>query len=80
MITVRTLIELLAVIVLIIGFCNEQRIIDWEQKQFRRIKRRIHRTLRRHYAAANRGGYILTEIDDYTVILTPADNKHHNCS
>lgn len=40
------LAEALAIIALAIGFCHEQKIVRWEQKQIRKLKRGLRRMLK----------------------------------
>lgn len=39
---IRTIIELILIIVVIIGVLNEQKIIKWEDKMIKKIKRKIY--------------------------------------
>lgn len=40
--TIRTIIELILIIAVIIGVLNEQKIIKWEDKMIKKIKRKIY--------------------------------------
>lgn len=39
---IRTIIELILIIAVIIGVLNEQKIIKWEDKIIKKIKRKIY--------------------------------------
>lgn len=39
---IRTIIELILIIAVIIGVLNEQKIIKWEDKVIKKIKRKIY--------------------------------------
>lgn len=39
---IRTIIELILIIAVIIGVLNEQKIIKWEDKMIKKIKRKIY--------------------------------------
>ncbi len=47
MTAIKTIIELGFVILLIVGFCHEKQIAEWEFKQRKKIKLAILRTARR---------------------------------
>lgn len=40
--TIRTIIELIAIVLVIVGVLNEQKIIKWEDKMIKKIKRKIY--------------------------------------
>ncbi len=44
---VRSLFEVLAIIFILYGFIRENRVIAWEQKQWKRFKRFLRKQLRK---------------------------------
>lgn len=44
---IRTILEAIAIALLIYGFCHEQQIINFEQKLFKNFIRRINHDTRR---------------------------------
>lgn len=39
---IRTIIELIAIVLVVVGVLNEQKIIKWEDKMIKKIKRKIY--------------------------------------
>lgn len=39
---IRTIIEIIAIVLVIVGVLNEQKIIKWEDKMIKKIKRKIY--------------------------------------
>ena len=43
---IKIILEILAILLLLYGYCHEDQIAAWEKKIVKKIKRRIHQMIR----------------------------------